>query len=131
MGLSSSVLVKQLNSWLGCSPGNSSCSFLVRGVAISATACYVILDSRCCLSRGFREAGVRKEIFSTAFISLDVEFTSWCISMCKYRDVSGVSAMGGAAASPAGIVTGHGRSLPGAFRICKVSGRLDLKNVKM
>ena len=62
-----------------------------------------------------REAGVRKEIFHTFFISLDVEFMSWCTSMCVSLDVSGISARGVAAAGPAGMVAGQGRDLPGAF----------------
>lgn len=62
-----------------------------------------------------REAGVRKEIFLTVFISLDVEFVSWCISVCMMSlDVSGISAGGGAAADPTGMVSGHGTELPGA-----------------
>ena len=61
-----------------------------------------------------RKAGVRKEIFHTVFISLDVEFVSWCISVCMSLDVSGISARGGAAGGPTGMVAGQGRDLPGA-----------------
>lgn len=131
MGLSSSALIQQLDPCLGCSPGNLSCSLLIWGVADSLTDCFVIQERRHCFSRALngldREVGVRKEIFHTIFISLDVEFISWCISMCMFRNVSGISAREGAAAGPAGMVGGQGRDVPGASWICEGSGTVELK----
>lgn len=118
MCFSSSALMQHMGPWLGCSPESPFCSLLAWGMADSLTASFVIQERRCCLSRALngldREAGVRKEIFHTVFISLEVEFVSRCISVCMSLDVSGISARGGAAAGPTGMATGQGRDLPGA-----------------
>lgn len=131
MSFSSSAPTQQMDPCLGCSPESPFCSLLAWGMADSLTASFVIQERRWCWGRALngldREAGVRKEIFHTVFISLEVEFVSWCISVCMSLDVRGISARGGAAAGPTGMATGQGRDLPGASWICKGSGTVELE----